>query len=269
MKDGRLISGSCDKSMIIYNKTNYQPDIIIKEHNDYISSICILSSGILVSADKTIKFFNIKGNDYKILQTLNFHSENVTEIIELRNKYLVSCSDDSSIIFYFKDNSEYKKDYQIKTNSSCYSIIQTKENEICYIDKSVCFFDLSERKIKTSISNISIYDSCRLKLIMINEELLLIPGYSKISIINVNHYGLVRVIDVKGSGSIAAVCLLNKNFLITGDNSKTIRQWRIEGDNLIPTYKKENSHDEIINVIIILGNGHFASCSNDHFIKIW
>ena len=169
---------------------------------------------------------------------------------------MVSCSDDSSIIFYFKDNSEYKKDYQIKTNSSCYSIIQTKENEICYVDNSVCFFDLSERKIKTSISNISIYDSCRLKLIMINEELLLIPGFSKISIINVNHYRLVRVIDVDGSGSIAAVCLLNKNILITGDN-------------LIPAYKKENSHDEIINVIIILGNGHFASCSDDNFIKIW
>ena len=91
LKDGRLISGSCDKSMIIYNKTTYQPDIIIKEHNDYISSICILSSGILVSADKTIKFFNIKGNDYEILQTLNNHFNSVNEIIELRNKYLVSC----------------------------------------------------------------------------------------------------------------------------------------------------------------------------------
>ena len=104
---------------------------------------------------------------------------------------------------------------------------------------------------------------------MINEELLLIPGVGKISIINVNHYRLVRVIDVEGSGSIAAACLLNKNILITGDNSKTIRQWRIEGDNLIPTYKKENCHDSLINVIIILGNGHFASCDDDHFIKIW
>ena len=83
LKDGRLISGSDDKSMIIYNKTTYQPDIIIKEHKSYLSSICILSSGILVSAD------NIKGNYYEILQTLNFHFNSVTEIIELRNKYLV------------------------------------------------------------------------------------------------------------------------------------------------------------------------------------
>ena len=35
------------------------------------------------------------------------------------------------LFFYFKDNSEYKKDYEIKTNGSCNSIIQTKENEIC------------------------------------------------------------------------------------------------------------------------------------------
>ena len=38
----------------------------------------------------------------------------VYKIIELKNKTLVSCSDDSSIIFYLKDNNEYKKDSQMK-----------------------------------------------------------------------------------------------------------------------------------------------------------
>ena len=33
MKDGRLVSGAGDNSIIIYNKITYQPDLIIKEHN--------------------------------------------------------------------------------------------------------------------------------------------------------------------------------------------------------------------------------------------
>ena len=67
---------------------------------------------------------------------------------------------------------------------------------------------------------------------MITEELLLIPGENKISIINVNQYRLVRVIDVSGSGWIYGICMLNKNMLLTGDYNKVIRQWRIDRDNL-------------------------------------
>ena len=33
-------------------------------------------------------------------------------MVELKNKTLTSCSKDASIIFYLKDNNEYKKDYQ-------------------------------------------------------------------------------------------------------------------------------------------------------------
>ena len=39
LNDGRLVSGSKDNSIIIYNKITYQPDIIIKEHNDGITYI--------------------------------------------------------------------------------------------------------------------------------------------------------------------------------------------------------------------------------------
>ena len=102
MNDGRLVSGSVDKSIIIYNKETYQPDLIIKEHNHYVLCITQLSSGILASCsgDKTIKLFNINGMKYEILQTLNYHNNYAYKIIELKNKNLVSCSHDSSIIFY-------------------------------------------------------------------------------------------------------------------------------------------------------------------------
>jgi len=57
LNDGRLVSGSGDKSIIIYNKNTYQPDLIIKEHSRFISCIIQLSSGELVSCsdDKTIQ----------------------------------------------------------------------------------------------------------------------------------------------------------------------------------------------------------------------
>ena len=274
LNDGRLVSGADDYSIIIYDKNTYQPDLIIKEHSNYVLCIIQLSSGILASSsyDKTIKLFNINGKKYEVLQTLNYHKDYVWKIIETKNKALISCSHDSSIIFYLKDNNEYKKDYQISTNGPCYTIIQTKDNEICYLEdkKRICFYDIFERKkINASISVVDNYDSWRLWFIMIKKNLLLVPGTNKISIINTDEYNLVRTIEVPNSNLITGVCLLNKDMLLTGDYSETIRQWKIEGDNLILISKKEKAHDSDINVLLNLGNGFIASGSDDNTIKIW
>ena len=57
--------------------------------------------------------------------------------------------------------------------------------------------------------------------------------------------------------------------LLTGDSRKIIRQWKIKDDNLILISKKEKAHDDLINDLLNLGNGHIASCSSDKTIKIW
>jgi len=277
LNDGRLISGSYDNSIIIYNKTTFLPDLIINEHIGPVWSIIQLSSGIIAtcSNDETIKLFNIKENNYNIIQTLNDHTDSVNLIIEIKNKYLVSCSSDNSIIFYLKDNLKYKKDYQISTNGRCVCIGQVKENEICYSETNnydynnnkICFYDINERKIKSSISNIS--KSGYSPFIMISKDLLFILGYNKISLININYYEIIREIEVPNSGWINGVCLLNKNILFTGDEEGIIRRWKIEEDNSILISKKENTHYSSIYTLINIGNGHIASGSSDKTIKIW
>ena len=274
MNDGRLASCSNDYSIIIYNKTTYKPDLIIKEHKNQVIFIIQLSSGILAScsSDKTIKLFNIKNDKYEIIQTLDYHKGTVWKLLELKNQTLASCSSDSSIIFYFKDNLEYKKDYSISTDGRCSSIIQTKDNEICYSvsnNNKIYFYDLLNKKNINSISNISKMNERREWFIMISKELLVIPGENKISIVNVNEYKLVRIIEVPGSSWICGVCMLNKNMLLTGDYAEVIRQWKIERDNLILISQKDKTHDSDINVLLNIGDGHIASGSNDKTIRIW
>ena len=84
--------------------------------------------------------------------------KSVNKIIELKNKQLVSCSYDKSIIFYTKGNKGYKKDYSISTNGINGPIIQTKDNEICYYEGSntICFYDFIKRKNIKRINNINI-----------------------------------------------------------------------------------------------------------------
>ena len=104
---------------------------------------------------------------------------------------------------------------------------------------------------------------------MISDKLLFIPTYNKISIIDINEYILIRVIDILNSNRIFGVCMLNKNILLTGDEKGIIRQWKIEGNTINLNSIKENAHNKYICSLIKIGDGHIASSSGDNFIKIW
>ena len=273
LNDGRLVSGARDNSIIIYNNSTYKPDLIIKEHKGGIFCISQLSSGCLASCseDKTIKIFEIKGVKYEILQTLKYHKNSVYRIIELKNNTLVSSSKDSSIIFYKKDKSQYNIDYKISTDGSCCSLIQTKNNEICYSEynnNKICFFDLIEKKIKASISNISKRNYTDEWFMMINKELLVIPGENVLSVVNIIEYKISKLIKVPDSNWIMGICMLNKNMFLTGGRTRTIRQWKIEDDNINLILKKEKAHDDDINFLLNLKNGHIASGSDGGIVKI-
>ena len=114
------------------------------------------------SSDKTIKIFKIYNNTYETKQTLNEYKERINKVIELKNKRLVSCSNDNSMIIYHKTTDDkYEKDYQIPANGCCQNDVQTKENGICFCEfqddfYDVHFYDLNERKIKASIGEMNI-----------------------------------------------------------------------------------------------------------------
>ena len=104
---------------------------------------------------------------------------------------------------------------------------------------------------------------------MIKKNLLLIPGQNKISIVDINQYKIIRVIEVLGSDYICSVCMLNENMILTGDCSKMIKQWKIEGDNMVLISIKENAHDNSIYVLKKIGNGLIMSGDGNGEVKIW
>ena len=163
------------------------------------------------------------------------------------------------------------KDYQLKckNDSQCANIIQTKENEIAYDEYDnnlICFYDFFERKIITEINNIHI--SNIRSFIMIAKDLLLITGREILYIINVNSHNVVRTINVPNSVNMDCnACLLNKNFVLTGDYCGRIRQWRIVKDDLKLFSTKEKAHQRI-DILLRLGKGYILS-GVDGEIKIW
>ena len=153
-------------------------------------------------------------------------------------------------------------------------MIQTKENEICFFEKVfvndnwnnfLSFYDLQERKIINKIDKIDwIY--C---FTMISKDLLTAGCSDKILIINVNSHNIIRTINTSGSSSINTICMINENQLLTGDYNHKIKQWKIEGDNLVLISTKENAHNNPIYTILKIGDNHILTGDYSGEEKIW
>ena len=105
-------------------------------------------------------------------------------------------------------------------------------------------------------------------IIMLSNKLLLIPGRNKISLVNINTYKIIKVIEAPDSGFMFGTCMIKNDMVLTGGQFN-LYQWKIEFDNLVLYSKKKNAHKSYINTLLNLGDGHIVSGSEDHTIAIW
>ena len=277
LQDGRLASGGCDGSIIIYNQKTFEPEMTIKEHSKNIFDIIQLKNGNLLSCsyeDKTMNEYEInENNTYKLISQVNVGKDNYPyQILELENGEIGLVAY-NSIIFYLNLNNKLDEDFNIKSNDNqigkYLEMIPVKKGElvICGNSDKIQFFELNSRKLKEIINiNRDIHWTASKLLCMINERCLCVGGKDKITLIDVYNKSIIR--EVQETGAHLCLLKLNDNILLTGTNNNNITQWKINENNLTFVSKKEKAHQGYITEIIIY-NDLIISCSDDKSIKVW
>ena len=99
LSNGKIISGSDDKTIRIWDKKNQLCINKLIEHEKSVRALCQLSDNLIASAsfDKTIKIWDL--NENKCVQTLNDHSDKVVCLLKTSD-YLISASGDKTIKFW-------------------------------------------------------------------------------------------------------------------------------------------------------------------------
>jgi WD40 repeat protein len=106
MEDETILSGSDDKTIKVWK--NYVCIFTIKEHSNSVRALLKLNDNYFISGsfDKTIKIWDIK--EFKCHQTLKEHSSNVLCILKLKNNNLISCCDNTILLWEKKYNNNSK-----------------------------------------------------------------------------------------------------------------------------------------------------------------
>lgn len=97
MRDGRLVSGSRDRTIRLWDPSGVQPPQTLEGHMDWVTSLAVLADGRLASGagDRTIRLWDASGS--RPPHTLEGHTSWVTSLAVLPDGRLASGSGDRTI----------------------------------------------------------------------------------------------------------------------------------------------------------------------------
>ena len=257
LKDGRIVSSSNDKRILIFNKITYKNDIKIKE-KESINYININKDGILIVCLQGGTLFNLyefKGKKYKKIQSIksfsffesikrkfknSYYYYSVKKFIELKNGNLAAILKGSNLIYFYKKENDKKYSYLDKFFDNSKQIIsdicELNNKEYCIaaeIDEVIRFVDINIDTNSQSITGtikISRIAFSNTQLFLMNINDLFVLGNECIYLIDIKKKSLIKNIKIK-SGIICCGYKLSDNNILIGSLGNCIEQLKYDEKN--------------------------------------
>ena len=242
---------SNDKTIKIYNLTNFEEIISIQEYS-FIKNINELKNGKIISCSldgsfKIIKIF-YSNKAYIFDKIIKAHDKCVYKVIELENKKLASCSEDKTIKIWQREKGNYILIRNLQND--VFSILSIKKNILVFgsfENKSITFWDYEKNEIIKELKNIKTNGFIN-SISLINEYLLGVGGHEFIYLIDIKNYQIL--INFETISYVYCLIKLSNDTFLTGEDCGKIRNWKLSKDIIILIDTKEKILDNYVTSII-------------------
>ena len=257
---------SNDKTIKIYNLTNFEEIISIQEYS-FIKNINELKNGKIISCSldgsfKIIKIF-YSNKAYIFDNIIKAHNKCVYKVIELENKKLASCSEDKTIKIWQREKGNYILIRNLQND--VFSILSIKKNILVFgsfENKSITFWDYEKNEIIKELKNIKTNGFIN-SISLINEFLLGVGGHEFIYLIDIKNYQIL--INFETISYVYCLIKLSDDTFLTGEDCGKIRNWKLSKDIIILIDTKEKILDNYITSIIQPDDNTLIFCSTSSF----
>lgn len=267
LKDGKLASGSEDKTIRLWNTKSNECVGVFIGHGSCVNCLIELKDGKLASgsSDNTIKLWNLTTN--KCVATLTGHSSWVKCLIQLKDGRVVSGSSDKTI-----------KLWNVRTNNECITTLTGHSHYVSCIvqlnngrlasgsyDRIIKLWNTTtNNQFIIEMTGHSDYVYC---LIQLNDQRLASCSYDNtIKIWKTTTHDCIATLTGH-TRSITSLIQLTNGRLASGSYDSTIKLWsETTYDNCMTKF---TGHNSCVYCMVQLNDGRLAYCSYDNVIKIW
>ncbi len=262
--DGRLASGSDDKSIKLWDVQMGQCVQTLQGHSDTVTALKLLGDGRLASgsADCRIKLWDVQTG--QCVQTLQGHNSYVTALTLLGDGRLASGSFDNSIKLWNVQTGQCVQTLQ--GHSYCVNALTLLGDGRLASgsnDKSIKLWDVQTGQCVRTLQG---HSSWVRALTMLGDGRLASGSWdNSIKLWDVQTGQCVQTLQ--GHSSIVyALTLLGDGCLASGSWDKSIKLWDVQTGQCVQTLQE---HSSTVHALTVLGDGRLASGSSDQSIKLW
>lgn len=267
LKDGRLASGSKDKTIKVFRISNeFICDMTFIAHKKSVTSLCILNDGRLVSTseDGSIRIWVIGSESFYLCSVLSENDSFITIGITISDDLIASYSYDSKMKVWSVSKGSCEWSIYIDDYNIC-GLYKPKINDNVIVSlgyqTGASFWDMGTRKlikeVKVKCSDFNMHSE-------FGKEKLIIFGNGNFYIVDCLSMQIVSSIQISEEYMIKYIFSPNGEYSILADiNGKILI---LNGDTFSIEELKA-VHEYRVNKIISIKDGVFCSCSEKSIVK--
>ena len=274
----RLVSGSEDASIIIWECDEFSQDKSVRAHSNTVNHISFDNNGKFLgscSSDLSIKIWNFE--NMTVYRTLNGHEHTVSYIEFTPDcNYLFSASRDKSIKYWEVNTGNCKKTLFghsewvrcVSVNFKGTLLGSSSDDE----DIIIWQIDSNFNQLNTLSGHSNKIES----VIFLKNEKSIINVFSSDYVQNFNKnftednkgdYNKINEEFLKKQKLMKEINNINKEYLLSASRDKLIMLWDVIGGICIKTF---SGHDNWVRNLCEHPSGkYFVSCSDDKSVRIW
>lgn len=235
LPDNRIATCSTDTTIKILDPSNdYHCDITLKGHTEWVTSICLLANGNIVSSslDESFKFWSITKDSYKCLFTISTGKVTADKIISLaNNRFAAAMYDEYSIRVYKTDEPFSETPIATMTGHKDYIpsigyvkekdvIVSASQDETCRVWKCDTYQCINVIKgFYTGASN-SVY--------VMDGERVFIGGADQCSIINLEKAAIEVQVEEKKLELVCSAVMIKEDIMLIASQSGILNLWNMK-----------------------------------------
>jgi WD40 repeat protein len=262
LPDGRVVSGSSDKTLRVWDVDSGQLLATLVGHQGFVLAVAVLPDGRVVSgsSDKTLRVWDVDSG--QLLTTLVGHHDGVRAVAVLPDGRVVSGSDDKTLRVWDVDSGQLLTTLAgHRDGVRAVAVLLDGRVVSGSSDKTLRVWDVDSGQLPTTLAG----HGDRVRAVAVLPDSCVGSSDKTLRIWELDSGQLLTTLTGH-RGWVLAVAVFPDGRVVSGSDDKTLRVWDLENKKAFATLR---GHQDRVRTVAVLPDGRVASGSDDKTLRIW